>query len=110
MFFHVRPILSGVIEASKDKWVPGVATFPKFPVAGAVGTGTSGYAASAKTQYPKDAAALVLFIASPEGQKVFSPLPATPFRCCSRSATTIRALGAQHDDQSGRLRQIPRMG
>ena len=71
-FFHVRPILSGVMEASKDKWVPGVATFPKFPVAGAVGTGTSGYAASAKTQYSKEAAALVLFIASPEGQKVFN--------------------------------------
>lgn len=72
MFFHVRPILSGVMEAAKDKWDPGVATFPKFPVAGAVGTGTSGYAASAKTPFGKEAAALVLFIASPEGQKVFN--------------------------------------
>ncbi|CAA9377642.1 MAG: hypothetical protein AVDCRST_MAG93-8941, partial [uncultured Chloroflexia bacterium] len=72
MLFHVRPLLSGIWEAAKDKWQPAVATFPKFPVKGAVGTGTSGYAVSSKTTYPKEAAALVLFIASPEGQKVFN--------------------------------------
>lgn len=72
MWFHVRPLVQVVNENAEGKFDWNVATFPTFPVEHRVGTGTSGYGIYAGTEHPNEAWALLNFIVSEEGQRIFS--------------------------------------
>ncbi len=72
IWLHVRPVAQAIVEASAGKFDWDAATFPAFPVQHRVGTGTSGYAISARTQHPDEAWTLLSFIVSAKGQEIFS--------------------------------------
>lgn len=72
MWFHVRPLVQVINDNAQGKFRWNVSTFPTFPVQPRVGTGTSGYGIYANTEYPNEAWALLSFIVSEEGQRIFS--------------------------------------
>lgn len=72
MWFHVRPLVQVINDTAQDKFRWDVATFPAFPEQHRVGTGTSGYGIYANTAHPNEAWALLSFIVSEEGQRIFS--------------------------------------
>ena len=72
MWFHVRPVVQVVNENAEGKFDWNVTSFPAFPAEHRVGTGTSGYGIYAGTEHPNEAWALLNFIVSEEGQRIFS--------------------------------------
>lgn len=95
MDFAVRPQIMGQLNAARTQWnVNAKINFVNFPLLypnPQIGAGMSGYAVTTDCKYPKEAAAFMMFLLSPQGELIRSrEAGSVPIRLDLKSNTVWR--------------------